>query len=143
MGMMAFVLAVMLGFALAFAGTVRAGLGLVVGAIAMWIAASYAEHWFFNQPEIYAHLVFAYFVLPVVIAPSTGIVVGLTLGPPRHLVSCALAACAGCVAGLLVTSNYAQDNPQLRDCFRDMAAPSVLAAAAAVFVTRLARRRVA
>lgn len=70
--MMVFLLSVMVGFALAFAGTVRAAIGLVVGALAMWIVAAHAEHWFSNQPEIYAHLVFAYFVLPFVIAPSTG-----------------------------------------------------------------------
>lgn len=121
---MVFLLSVMVGFALAFAGTVRAAIGLVVGALAMWIVAAHAEHWFSNQPEIYAHLVFAYFVLPFVIAPSTGALVGLTLGRPRSL--------------------HAQSRVcRLRDCFREMAAPSVLAASAAVGVTRLARRRLA
>lgn len=141
--MTAFVLCVVVGFALAFAWSARAAIGLFVGAVTMWLVAAYAAHWYLNQPEIYAWLVFGYVLLPFVIAPATGVLVGVTIGPPRHLIACALAACAGCVAGLLVTSNYAHDNPTMRECFRDMAAPSVLAASAAVVVTRLARRRVA
>jgi hypothetical protein len=109
----------------------------------MWTSSAFLADWFFNQPEIFATLVFAYFLLPFVIAPLAGTLAGLLVGGSRHLFACAGAGIAGCIAALVVMStSCAGPVVGLRECFREMAAPAIFSTSAAIFVAALARRRI-
>jgi len=120
----------------------RVAAGLVLTATSMWIIAAVLAHWFFNQPEIFATLVFAYFVLPFVLAPVTGVLAALVIGAPRHWFACAGAGVLGCVGALLVIGAAASGPVVgMRECFHEMAAPAILSASAAALTAALAKRR--
>lgn len=129
---------------IAWARSTRVTLGLVLTALAMWTSAAVLAHWFFNQPEIFATLVFAYVILPFVIAPLSGVLAALLIGAPRHWFVCAGAAVLGCIGALVVIAG-ASTGPVvgMRECFREMASPAILSSSAAALTAFLAKRRVA
>lgn len=127
---------------IAWARSARVTLGLAVTAAAMWTSAAVLAHWFFNQPEIFATLVFAYLLLPFVLAPLTGVLAALLIGARRHWFACAGAGVLGCVAGLVLIAG-ASSGPivSMRECFREMAGPALLSASASALTAALAKRR--
>lgn len=127
---------------LLWARSTRLAVALVVSGFAMWTCAAVLEHWFLNQPEIFASLLFAYFLLPFVLAPLTGVGLAVLAGPPRHLFASGGAAMIGCIAGMFFWSSI-DTGPivDMRDCWRDMAGPTSLAVSTAGFVAFLAQRR--
>ncbi|HEX5063883.1 MAG TPA: hypothetical protein VFV99_31100 [Kofleriaceae bacterium] len=126
---------------LAWARSVRVTIAFAVATAVMWVSAAVLADWFFNQPEIFATLVFAYFLLPFVIAPICGVLAAVLIGPPRHLFASGCAAVAGCI-GAIAVIGAAGPIVDLRECFHMMAAPTLLAICAATLVAVLAQRRV-
>lgn len=126
---------------LGWARSARVTVAFAVATAAMWVCAAVLAHWFFNQPEIFATLVFAYFLLPFVIAPLGGVLAAALIGPPRHLFAAGCAAVAGCL-GAIAMVRAAGPIVDMPECFRDMAGPAVLAICAACLAAVLAQRRV-
>jgi len=127
--------------ALWLARSVRAVRALVLAGLAMWGAAALLEAGLYGGDDVYLWLLFTFFFLPLVVAPLTGVLASLLLGPPRSLFACGAAACVGCVIGMIV-SPFPSAEVSLRLCLRDMAAPADLAASFAVLVGALGQRRV-
>ena len=114
-------------------------------AAALWLARSVRavpvlEGWAFDGWDVYTPLLFTFFLLPLVVAPLTGVTASALLGPPRSLFACGAAACAGCVVGMII-SPFPSADGSLELCLRDMAAPADLAASFAVLVGALGQRR--
>src|SRR5262245_34941810 len=126
---------------LAWARSWRVTVAFAVATAATWVCAAVMAHWFFNQPEIFATLVFAYFLLPFVIAPLGGVLAAVLIGPPRHLFAAGAAAVAGCI-GAIAVIGAAGPIVDMPECFRDMAAPAILSICAATLVAVLSQRRV-
>ena len=126
---------------LGWARSARVTIAFGVATAAMWVSAAMLAHWFFNQPEIFATLVFAYFLLPFVIAPVCGVLAAVLIGPPRHLFAAGSAAVAGCI-GAIAVIGAAGPIVDMPECFRDMAGPAVLSICAATLVAVLSQRRV-
>lgn len=117
----------------------------LISATSMWVVAAIVEHWFMSQPEIFAWLFFGYVVLPFMIAPATGVLAALLVGPPRSLFASVFGAVVGCIVGLIIMHAVMSRSSyyDVSECLRDMAIPALSTALAAVWAAALAQRRVA
>ena len=143
MNVVAIVTAVLAG-TLVTAPNRRVRLAIIVTTLVTWTSAALLECFIATTwDDLIPTLVFFFIILPLVIAPGAGVLATVLVGPPRHFFPSVCAAIAGCVAGM-VLNQYRPSSPfdLLDECFRQMAAPTILAACAAALVASIANRRV-